>query len=393
MRIKYCAICCIAKDEDPFLREWLTYHSLIGFEHFIIYDNQSALPISRFLRGFADKSRVTVIRNLTPLSQPLAYTHCLERFGRDFKWIAFLDLDEFIRLKPFVRGGDGVCDIRIFLTEFEPYAGVGLNWRVFSSSGHETRPEGPVIAAYTRSLGDDIHIKSIVQPARVLRCADPHSFSPKPGEFIVNPDHFPIPPAFGFAVPETDKACVHHYFYKSRECFAQKIAKGNPCDIVRRMEEFDRHLSLGSVEDSSLSVFADEVRRRMEGKTLAQAPRLEYFPGCPDDAFALPPAWLKRNRGCEGARQAFLHLCHLTLCNEADQAPDSAIGMEIWSKRAETARLCEKHKLARFCLAQAMKLCAGVNPYLELAGQLNARKLTRKAANALQIFKSTKGRK
>ena len=51
--MKYAALCCIAKDEDAFLKEWLACHSLMGFEHFIIYDNQSSRPIADQLEGFA----------------------------------------------------------------------------------------------------------------------------------------------------------------------------------------------------------------------------------------------------------------------------------------------------------------------------------------------------
>ena len=39
--MKYAALCCIAKDEDLFLKEWLTYHSLIGFE--ILRDSRSPI--------------------------------------------------------------------------------------------------------------------------------------------------------------------------------------------------------------------------------------------------------------------------------------------------------------------------------------------------------------
>ncbi|MDR0828152.1 MAG: glycosyltransferase family 92 protein [Desulfovibrio sp.] len=392
MRPEYCALCCIAKDEDPFLKEWLVYHSLLGFEHFIIYDNQSALPISRFLSSFAPKSRVTVIRNFSELSQPLAYNHCLEHFGRDFKWIAFLDLDEFIRLRPFARHEDrNVRDIRVFLTEFEPYAGVGLNWRIFSSSGHENSPDEPVIAAYTRCLGDDMHIKSIVQPAKILSCADPHSFTPRPGETIVNTRHFPIPPAFPFSVPETERACVNHYFYKSRQCFAQKIAKGNPCNIIRRMEDFENHLSRPSREDRDILPLAAAVRDHLSGKSLVSAPQIKYIPDGPGDAFAMAGAWLDHDKSGEGARQAFLHLCHLSLCNEADGAPDKVIGMEIWAKRAETARICGQDALARFFLAQSLKLGPGRKAYIELAALLGKTAGPRQTKIALQILKASKG--
>ena len=43
--MRYLALCCIVKDENMFLKEWLAYHALLGVEHFYIYDNMSAVPV------------------------------------------------------------------------------------------------------------------------------------------------------------------------------------------------------------------------------------------------------------------------------------------------------------------------------------------------------------
>lgn len=40
----YASICAIVKDEDKDIREWLNYHFAIGFEHVLIYDNNSRNP-------------------------------------------------------------------------------------------------------------------------------------------------------------------------------------------------------------------------------------------------------------------------------------------------------------------------------------------------------------
>ena len=48
----YASICAIAKDEDKNLREWVLYHFAIGFEHIVIYDNNSKNPIKNILSEF-----------------------------------------------------------------------------------------------------------------------------------------------------------------------------------------------------------------------------------------------------------------------------------------------------------------------------------------------------
>jgi len=253
----------MAKDEDLFLKEWIAYHYLLGFEHFIIYDDNSTIRIETLLYDWIQTGKITVVNINQYRHQNDIYNHCLKNFGKDFRWIAFLDVDEFVRIQCKGRTLNGNIsdqeDIRIFLAEYEPYAGLGINWRVFSSNGHENTPREPVISSYLACLGNDIHIKSIVQPAKVSFAATPHSFHTIEGEFVVNPDHFPISNGFPFTSPKTDRIAVNHYYYKSRECFTRKISRGNPINITRSIEEFNKQLSKKTERDDSLLPFVKDV--------------------------------------------------------------------------------------------------------------------------------------
>ena len=387
--MKYAALCCIAKDEDLFLKEWLAYHALIGFEHFLIYDNNSGRPIADLLDGFAGADRVTVLRSSEERSQLIAYTHCLATFGHKFKWIAFLDLDEFIRISP--DNGQS-RDVRDLLAAYEPYAGLGLNWRMFSSSGHEQRPAGLVIENYTQYYEDDLHIKSIVQPEKTDACAGPHSFYPHPGHYAVNADHFPIPGGFPASPPAMKEACVNHYYFKSRECFQFKIARGNPCNIVRRMEHFDQHLALPTKSDTSLIPFADRVREALavDRLSLPETPDLVFaedaVPGTAENSRSSAGIFLAAAREHfkkDGLRQANLCLCYAALLNEAGQdagtgegerkdacagkRPDPLLALEIWTLRASIARKRGRYDRAEFFLRQAFTCGASVQAHTELA--------------------------
>jgi hypothetical protein len=384
--LKYCALCCIAKDEDIFLKEWLTYHALIGFEHFLIYDNVSAVPITELLEGWASPAQATIIRNPEELSQGVVYTHCLQHYGSEFKWIAFLDVDEFIRLSP-VAGE--LADIRIFLGEFEPYAGVGLNWRMFSSAGHDNTPPGPVIGNYTRTFGDDAHIKSIVQPAKVYDCAGPHAFHPNPGKHAVNAGRFPIPPAFPFTIPATDKAAINHYFYKSRQCFAHKIAKGNPCNIERRMQDFERHLSLPDERDDRLVAYAPRVTALLNNTAKGL-----HSPDPPKAPTGAPPLhdgsahlFAARQFLLAGKlRQALLNLCYAVLYNEQEGCPDSIFSMDVWTLRAEAACRIGDSELAEHCLRQALIFGAGHKAFGLLADFLLRQGKSKEAKAVVDIL-------
>lgn len=95
----YLALCAVAKDETPFLREWVEYHALIGVERFIIYDHESAVPVAETLADHVATGLVTVVNLQGFAIQLPAYNHCLQQFGGGLcQWIGFIDLDEFVWL-------------------------------------------------------------------------------------------------------------------------------------------------------------------------------------------------------------------------------------------------------------------------------------------------------
>ena len=59
MKKCYAAACAMVKDE-PDLREWAAYHLAVGFEHLLIYDNESRIPVSVVLGDFIAAGFVTV---------------------------------------------------------------------------------------------------------------------------------------------------------------------------------------------------------------------------------------------------------------------------------------------------------------------------------------------
>lgn len=38
----YLSVACIAKNEGPYIREWIEYHKIVGVERFYFYDNDSS---------------------------------------------------------------------------------------------------------------------------------------------------------------------------------------------------------------------------------------------------------------------------------------------------------------------------------------------------------------
>ena len=85
------AIVCIAKKEDNYIREWIDYHTKLGFDHFFIYENN--------WRSNLDLPNVTCIPWDGNEKQLPAYNDAIKKLTGEYKWAAFIDVDEFFALK------------------------------------------------------------------------------------------------------------------------------------------------------------------------------------------------------------------------------------------------------------------------------------------------------
>ena len=256
----YASLCAIIKDEDRDIREWLAYHLAIGFEHVLIYDNNSRIPLSATLQDLVSAGLVTVVDwPLTRAQQLSAYHHALKSWGARTRWLAFIDADEFIL--PLQHE-----DVRDFLDEYGMHGGVGAHWSTFGSGGHMGRPSGGILANYTQNLGLDPHIKSIVQPSLVLRPVSAHHFAFRPDAFCVNEDHVPVTDFMSYPVGERIR--INHYYYKSQQDFQDKIARGlvtqMKSGVKRRMQTFYDHLSEPSRPDTRILRFLPRMQQFLE---------------------------------------------------------------------------------------------------------------------------------
>jgi hypothetical protein len=251
----YATLCAIAKDEDHALHEWTRYHLHIGFEHIYLYDNGSRTPICNVLREHVESGRVTVIDfPLRARPQLSAYASALAEFGKDTVWMGYIDLDEF--LVPKSR-----TDIREVLDAYAEHAGLAANWKIFGSNGHATRPAAGVITSYPGVIERNNHIKTIVRPRHVATVVTPHHFRYAAGYCCVNEDGVPVLGPRSYHASRCIQ--VNHYYYKSREDFAEKMARGlatpgkdgRAVRMEAEWEAFDSQFMLaGEYDDAALKL-------------------------------------------------------------------------------------------------------------------------------------------
>src|ERR1700761_4709645 len=236
--VYYLTVCCIVKDEDDYLAEFVNFHLKAGVEHFYIYDNESKVPARDVIAqaGLAEFVTVTDFPGKSKLVP--SYAHCLKNYGKNSFWISFLDMDEFIVAKS-THG-----NIPAFLKDYADYAGVVINWQLFGSSHHLKRTHLPQMESYTLRAEENFdvnrHIKSIVQPKYVAKTGNAHHFIYKKGYFAVNETFEPVEGSMGSL--SVKKIQINHYYCRSLEEYADKVNRGRADSKNKRsMQEFHNH--------------------------------------------------------------------------------------------------------------------------------------------------------
>lgn len=91
------------RDEANYLKEWIEYHHMLGVDHFLLYNDRSIDHWAEVLEPYIRSNLVEVIDwhkdEMTPLFptwQVMAYKDGFRRSKENTKWLAFIDLDEFI---------------------------------------------------------------------------------------------------------------------------------------------------------------------------------------------------------------------------------------------------------------------------------------------------------
>lgn len=218
------AICLRFRDEAIYLKEWLDYYIAAGVDHFFLYNNYSQDNYADILAPYVDSALVTLIDWPRTPASPDAENDCIARTRGHFKWVGFLDADEFV----VIRDGQSIVDL---LAEFDDAPGVALHWYYYGSNGHRTRPTGLVINSYQqRAREPNIHFKVFVRPDCVTSNRNSHNFYFRHARCAVNENHTRV---YGsLTVPGTaTRAWINHYYVKSLEDYIAKARRASTLDI------------------------------------------------------------------------------------------------------------------------------------------------------------------
>lgn len=263
------AVAAIIKDEARFLDEWLTFHHGVGASHFYLYDNGSTDDCETVLRPWIDRGVVTLIDWPERPGQRSAYLHCVRTHWREARWIAFIDADEFLFSPRQV-------DIRPILRNYQDLAALYVYRLNFGSSGHVSRPNLPVVEAYTRRelLAATDAGKSIANPRYVRDVPNSHHFKFWKGEsrdtnwtLTSNPSLVaPVAGRLAYGLLR-----IQHYYSRSIEDLTEKTAKGDAFyGIARNVDDyFTWEATMNAEEDLSILPIWREILRQKTNRLAA----------------------------------------------------------------------------------------------------------------------------
>ena len=219
------------RDEGRYLREWIEFQRLMGVSRVYLYDNGSTDDSNEVVTRYVAEGFVTVIPwmtfaiNAEASAQLYAYAHALCNFGPQFRWMAFIDLDEFL----FPVSAANLVEV---LSWYEDCTCLCVPWFMFGFSEHESWPAGLVIENYTQRSPFPpppdreklLHWKSVVQPAAVVGVNGTHMFDLACGitggfderkRLVTRERH--ETPLHGAVLR------INHYYTRSRRDFAAKV--------------------------------------------------------------------------------------------------------------------------------------------------------------------------
>ena len=264
------AIAVVLKNEATYIDEWIEYHYKIGVDKIYLYDNDSEdrSELMNELKPWIDLGVVEYNELPGDYAQLPAYQDAMFRHRFDCRYMAFIDVDEFI----VPKNGRDLIDILNQAFEKETVdnftiGGLTANWRVFASGGKPYRELGGVIERFTMRTKDEfdrnLMVKTITNPRRIDYYSNPHH----PQYYInvtgINENGNQVL-EYQNTENTVDKIQINHYFTKSKEEFIQKMSRGRADCYLRYSENtFLRYDMQETVEDlTALEIFQQPTIRR-----------------------------------------------------------------------------------------------------------------------------------
>lgn len=211
-------------DVAKFLREWVMYHSKIGAEKFVLYDNDSDDDLMKVIKELNQEGyNIETFFWIWPKTQEAGFSHASLYAKDSCTWMMYLDVDEFVFAPSWVTSLQPSPDdpmLRSLLPKTQwwsdPRQNIGqvsIRCNEFGPSNQMTHPLEGVTQGYTCRRKEDNRHKSIV-----LLEAIEHS--------LLNAiHHFKLKEGYRTKPVSLEVAVVNHYKYQAWSEFKVKFRR------------------------------------------------------------------------------------------------------------------------------------------------------------------------
>ena len=247
-------LCIICKDENLYIKEFIEHYKNIGYNHIFIYDNNdiNGERLEDIIQKEIDEGFISIINYRGDKKRPIfrAYIDCYEKNNKNYNWLSFFDIDEFLEIKP-----KGIKIQRFLSNERYKYCqNIKFNWLIYSDNDKLYYENKSLIERFPDIVPlkqSQISVKSIVRGhLNSLTITWMHWINPKfkGCNGFGGPTDLEYGNDFLFYV-------IDHYYSKSTEEFINKINRGdvwrNTFDYIKhRTEKYlnQNHVTLEKIE-------------------------------------------------------------------------------------------------------------------------------------------------
>ena len=268
-------ICCIGKNENRYVRNYVEWYKNLGVTHIRIYDNNDPDGehfedvIGDYVKsGFVD---IVDVRGQKVI-QLKCYTECYHELKHNYDWILFIDCgDEYLS---FTRN----MTIGQYLTmpQFINYDMIHVNLMTFGDCGKTEVTDEPLWVRFPEpipydkcvaySFPEDMHVSSIVRGGLddIKWEGGGFTHTPSPNNLrCCNNVGFHVDSESPFAPVDFQLAAFRHYTTKTAREYCDKMRRGFPDQLwdgrrVRNLIE-TRFFRTNDVTEEKVKIFKDEL--------------------------------------------------------------------------------------------------------------------------------------
>tara|TARA_B100002019_G_scaffold121711_1_gene104682 strand:- start:2947 stop:3804 length:858 start_codon:yes stop_codon:yes gene_type:complete len=151
----YFSILSMFRNESWNLKEWIEHYKYHGADHIYLIDDFSDDDYLSIVQPYIDEGYVTLIMNEVSERYTGRQIDITNKYGlpltKESKWIAHIDLDEYLYSPDYV-------DLKELLVQYEDYGTILTNWVWFNSSDFIEHPKDGIVKNFTKRAEYNVRV-------------------------------------------------------------------------------------------------------------------------------------------------------------------------------------------------------------------------------------------